>query len=132
MVADNRLADMAVMNDDLLSDLITGFDEPLDVPGIDEEFLSDLDLGGGLNGDNDKNPDEVPEDVEPIVKSGELWLLGNHRLLCGDATKREDVERLMNNKKIDFIFTDPPYGVDYSGGTKKQKRLSGDKTPALY
>lgn len=140
MVADNRLADMAVMNDDLLSDLITGFDEPLDVPGIDEDFLNDLDLGGSLNDDNDKDPDEVPEDVEPIVKSGELWLLGKHRLLCGDATKREDVERLMDGQKADMVFTDPPYGVSYaaknemlnaiSWGNRIQTPIEGDhKTP---
>lgn len=61
----------------------------------------------------DKDADEVPEVKEPFVKSGELWLLGNHRLLCGDSTKKEDVERLMNGEEADLVFTDPPYNVNY-------------------
>lgn len=59
--------------------------------------------------------DEVPEAQEKETsKLGDLWLLGNHRLLCGDSTKIEDVERLMNGEKADMVFTDPPYNVDYS------------------
>jgi len=63
--------------------------------------------------------DEVPEaPSEPKAKLGDLYILGEHRLLCGDATKKEDVERLMGGKKADMVFTDPPYGMnldtDYS------------------
>jgi DNA modification methylase len=57
--------------------------------------------------------DEVPEVEEAITKQGDLWLLGEHRLLCGDATKKEDVERLMDGQKADMVFTDPPYGFNY-------------------
>ena len=77
--------------------------------------------------------DEMPEKVETICKTGDLWQLGNHRLLCGDATKREDVERLMGGEKADMVFTDPPYGIDYSGGRtqvvrhKPYGRIQGDK-----
>jgi DNA modification methylase len=70
--------------------------------------------------------DEVPEVEEAITKSGDIWLLGDHRLLCGDATKKEDVERLMDGQKADMVFTDPPYGVEYEGGSKKWKKLEGD------
>ena len=56
---------------------------------------------------------------QPISKLGDLYQLENHRLLCGDATKKEDVERLMNGEKADMVFTDPPYNVDYSGRGKK-------------
>jgi len=58
--------------------------------------------------------DEVPEveEGEPKSKLGEIYQLGRHRLMCGDATKREDVERLMNGEKADMVFTDPPYGID--------------------
>ena len=56
--------------------------------------------------------DAVPEVVEPITKLGDLWLLGNHRLLCGDATISTDVDRLMDGDKADMVFTDPPYGMD--------------------
>jgi DNA modification methylase len=61
----------------------------------------------------DEKDDEIPEDAPPVAKLGDLWALGRHRLLCGDATKIEDVERLMDGKKADMVFTDPPYGVQY-------------------
>ena len=67
--------------------------------------------------------DDVPEVEEPITKQGDLWILGEHRLLCGDATKKEDVERLMDGQKADMVFTDPPYGMnldtDYSSMVNK-------------
>ena len=59
------------------------------------------------------DPDEVPEvPEEPKTKLGDLYILGDHRLLCGDSTKAEDVERLMDGKEADMVFTDPPYGID--------------------
>jgi len=59
------------------------------------------------------DPDDVPEPPEPISKTGDLWICGDHRLLCGDATKAEDVERLMAGEKAALMVTDPPYGVGY-------------------
>jgi len=59
--------------------------------------------------------DEVPEPKESITKLGDLWILGEHRLLCGDSTDILQVEKLMNGEKADMVFTDPPYGVDYKG-----------------
>ena len=81
--------------------------------------------------------DEIPEVEEAITKQGDLWLLGKHRLLCGDATKKEDVERLMDGQKADMVFTDPPYGMDLNTNykniyknsiaeVKNQKRVIGD------
>jgi DNA modification methylase len=55
--------------------------------------------------------DDVPEVEEAITQQGDLWILGEHRLLCGDATKKEDVERLMDGQKADMVFTDPPYAL---------------------
>ncbi|MEG6521121.1 site-specific DNA-methyltransferase [Desulfotomaculum sp. 1211_IL3151] len=60
---------------------------------------------------------EVEKITDPITKPGDTWLLGRHRLLCGDATKLEDVEKLMGGQLADMVFTDPPYNVDYEGGT---------------
>lgn len=58
------------------------------------------------------DPDEVPEvPADPVTQLGDLWILGEHRLLCGDSTKAEDVERLMDGQKADMVFTDPPYGM---------------------
>ena len=70
--------------------------------------------------------DDVPEVEESITKQGDLWILGKHRLLCGDATNKEDVERLMDGQKADMVFTDPPWGVNYKGGMKKQNKLKND------
>ena len=68
--------------------------------------------------------DEVPEVEEAVTKAGDLWILGEHRVLCGDATKKEDVERLMDGQKADMVFTDPPYSVNY---TKKSKEVLKSK-----
>ena len=77
--------------------------------------------------------DDVPEVEEAITQKGDLWILGEHRLLCGDATKKEDVERLMDGQKADMVFTDPPYGMnldtDYS--SMKSKMFKG-KTGGDY
>lgn len=62
--------------------------------------------------------DTVPEATESISRRGDLWVLGNHRLLCGDATVITDVERLMGGEKADMVFTDPPYGVSYDTDTR--------------
>ena len=70
---------------------------------------------------------EIPEGgADTDIIMGDLFEIGKHRLLCGDSTSREDVEKLMNNYKADMIFTDPPYGVDYEGGSKKWEKLKGD------
>lgn len=55
--------------------------------------------------------DEVPEVVHPITRKGDIWILGNHRLMCGDSTMIDDVEKLMNDEKADMVFTDPPYNI---------------------
>jgi DNA modification methylase len=99
---------------DLLQELDTGeFD--LELTGFDMDEIEDLMTQFHVPGEivEDEAP-EPPED--PVTKPGDLWILGRHRLLCGDATKKEDVERLMDGKKADMVFTDPPYGVEYTGG----------------
>jgi len=59
--------------------------------------------------------------------TGDLWILGNHRLLVGDATNRADVARLMSDETADLIFTDPPYNVDYEGYTEERLKIKGDR-----
>jgi DNA modification methylase len=64
----------------------------------------------------DEDADAVPEALpKAVVGTGDLFILGNHRLLCGDSTQANQVQRLMNGEKADMVFTDPPYGVDYKG-----------------
>ena len=75
--------------------------------------------------------DEIPEEVEPICQPGDLWQLGAHRLLCGDAAVLKDVEILMGGAKADMVFTDPPYGVSYDTDTRpsgKPKKSLGAVT----
>ena len=102
---------------------------------LDELKRTDLDLAlTGFDADEVdelfrkmQTTDEVKEDdfnvdaatagiTEPVSKLGDIWQLGRHRLMCGDATVAADVERLMDGKKADMVFTDPPYGVEYTGG----------------
>lgn len=71
--------------------------------------------------DSEITEDEVPskEEVETRVKRGDIWKLGEHRLMCGDSAVITDVEKLMNGEKADLLFTDPPYGVSYENKTKE-------------
>jgi len=86
--------------------------------------------------DNSEKDDAVPEVAEPFVKLGDLWVIGEHRMLCGDSTLKENVERLMAGEKADMVYTDPPYGMsldtDYSGmgnTTTNYKPVIGDNKP---
>lgn len=77
-----------------------------------QKMLAELADGAGLYQDKEVIEDEVPEPpADPITKPGDLWVLGDHRVLCGDSTKAEDVGRLMNGAKAEMMVTDPPYGV---------------------
>ena len=81
----------------------------------DELQFYEEEPGQGLTDD-----DEIPEVEEAITKSGDIWLLGEHRVLCGDATKKEDVALLMEGQKADMVFTDPPYGIEYKSNWSKK------------
>jgi DNA modification methylase len=106
--------------DQLLQDVNTG-SEAL------QEMLAELAEGAGLYEGGEAVEDEVPEPpVDPITKPGDLWLLGEHRLLCGDSTKPEDVARVMNGERAACIFTDPPYGVSVG---KKNALLNANPSP---
>lgn len=117
VIADNKLALNAGWDDEMLAlefaDLAEmGFD--LDLTGFtaDEiDALKPVELEPGLT-DEDATP-EAPAD--PVTKPGDVWLLGKHRVMCGDSTSIDAVDMLMNGEKADMVFTDPPYGVDYKG-----------------
>lgn len=72
--------------------------------------------------------DETVDKVETVCKEGDIWKLGNHRLMCGDSTTPEDVTKLMAGERADMIFTDPPYGVNIKAVGNKQNRILGDIT----
>ena len=101
-----------------------GFD--LTLTGFGELELEKLLLGT----DGDGDPDEAPEPpAEPISKPGDLWICGEHRVLCGDATVRADVEKLLDGELADMAFTDPPYNVNYANSAKD--KLRGKSRPIL-
>ena len=108
---------------------LKGLDFDLDLTGFDsnelDNYLAGVDATPGLT-DEDAAP-EPPE--TPVSRAGDLWMLGNHRVLCGDATNPADIERLMQVERADLVFTDPPYNVDYTGYTKQKLTLKGDRMP---
>jgi len=118
-----------------LAELVMGFDNfPIDDFKVDLGKLTSLeDLINQFGPEVEE--DEVPEVEEgkPKSKLGEVYTLGRHRLMCGDATKIKDVEKLMDGKKADMVFTDPPYNVDYGISKKprhKYRKIKGDKQDA--
>lgn len=120
-IADNRTAEESEWDSELLKMEIKDLeskDFKLDLLGFNEDQLNDIlfDEKQGLT-DEDEVP-EAPE--EPISKLGDIWKLGNHRVMCGDSTKKEDFEKLMNNEKSNIVYTDPPYNINY-GNIKHEK-----------
>jgi DNA modification methylase len=128
VIADNRLALSAGWDDEMLrlelGDLrAEGFD--LALTGFDSDEIGKLllDTGGGLT-----DPDAVPPVPEaPITRTGDVWQLGRHRLICGDATDAGTVERVLAGVRPHLMVTDPPYGVDYDPAWRNQA-LSGSNT----
>ena len=130
VIADNKLALNAGWDETLLrSELEALEEEGFDLPlvGFSDEELADLladpDAASG-NTDEDAVP-EVP--AEPVTKPGDLYILDNHRLLCGDSTVLANVERVLDGALADMVFTDPPYNVDY-GNTAKDKMRGNNRT----
>lgn len=131
-LADNQIAINAGWDDSLLAAELARLQEDgvaLDLLGFDDETLDRL--LDGLDGDAesggaDGDEDEVPEPpADPVSRPGDLWLLGHHRLLCGDATVATDIERLMAGERAAMCFTDSPYNVDYAGGPGADQRGKG-------
>ena len=106
---------------------LVSLDYDIDVLGFDGDELAEL-LAQPTVGLVD--PDEVPEaPAEPLTRLGDKWRLGNHVLLCGDATKPTDVARLMDGARATLMATDPPYLVDYDGGNHPPTWANGGKQP---
>lgn len=119
---DNKTNELAEWDFDLLAEEMEGLD------------FGDLELDWGIDQDESEDgSNEVIEDdyevelpEEPKAKFGQIYQLGRHRLMCGDSTKTEDVNKLVGGKKIDLLITDPPYGVDYTGKTKNALKIEND------
>jgi DNA modification methylase len=133
LIADNQLALQAGWSEELLAaELAWLRDErfDLDLVGFDATELERLLALADGDAASDEAEDEVPEPPEdPVSKPGDLWTLGNHRLLCGDATVLADVERVLGGQLADMTFCDPPYNVDYANSAKD--KLRGKHRPIL-
>jgi len=130
VLADNKLALNAGWDDSILGAEL----EALQLEEFDLSLLgwSDEELAGLLPEveqlpPEDADADAVPEPpADPVSKPGDVWLLGKHRVMCGDSTSIEAVEQLMDDGKADLLLTDPPYNVAYEGGTAEKMTILND------
>jgi len=144
-ISDNRLGKKSRFNMESLKRIVGSLDEPETIPGADEDWLGLVRASG---------EEEPPvEDVAPRIDKaaelqevwqtelGQIWQLGEHRLVCGDCTDSGVVEAVMDGKKAEMMFTDPPYGVGYTGGhfhsgdvniKRERPKLAGDNNANIY
>ena len=126
VIADNRIAENAGWDDAMLrieleALQLEGFD--LDITGFDADALAELIAGDEPDNEGQTDEDAVPEVGEiPISRPGDVWIMGQHRLLCGDSTVAESYARLMQGDMADMVFTDPPYNVNYANSAKDKMR----------
>lgn len=124
ILADNRLAEQATWNEELVSLELeslkeAGFD--LALTGFDE---SDIILEESTDIQEDEFEPELPE--QPRSQRGHIYQLGPHRLMCGDATSSDDMAALLDGAQVQLLLTDPPYNVDYTGGTEDHLKIEND------
>lgn len=129
LLVDNRTNDLASYDDNALVELLTELaatEQTLTGTGYNEDDLDEL-LGTITNQPiTNGNPDDIPEFVPIKTITGDTWLLGPHRLVCGDSTVSTDVDKLMDGDKADMVWTDPPYGVSYVGKTADALTIYND------
>ncbi len=123
VIADNQLALNAGWDLDILKveiEALTELDFNIDLLGFDTDFLDELLEDEPEDGLTDE--DECPEPPEtPVSVLGDIWTLGNHRLMCGDSTSIDAVDTLLEGKKANMVHTDPPYGISYQSNGRKEK-----------
>ena len=137
LIADNRLAELSEIDNVMLTDLLTELDTgeiPIELTGYTDEDIANL--ISAINGDDDSEddkiddiPEEPPKKLQ-ISKPGDLWYVGQHRIICGDSTDKAVIDRLMQGEKGQVVNTDPPYGVSYESvdakGNKKWDKIAND------
>ena len=140
VIADNRLALNAGWDDAMLAlEMRDLMDEGYDVglTGFDLKEIDALLAGLDATPEGQTDPDAAPAvQAEAVTRPGDVWLLGRHRIMCGDSTDGGSVALLMNGEKADLCFTDPPYGVDYDGGHAvkgvRREKLANDGDADIY
>ena len=133
VIADNRIAENAGWDEAMLRvELVALQDDDFDVSltGFDADALAELMAGEDGEGAGQTDDDAVPEVTDtPISRPGDVWLLGAHRLLCGDSTVAESYQALLGDEQVALIWQDPPYGVNYANSPKDKMR--GTHRPIL-
>lgn len=126
VIADNKIALNAGWDEEMLAlemKELGEMDFDLDLLGFSLDELKELDAFGEPKTTSDTDYDEVPDvPEEAVTKPGDVWILGEHRLLCGDTTMYDDVKKLMGDDMAMMIFTDPPYNVNYGSSMKDSLR----------
>lgn len=126
IIADNKLALNSGWDDAMLAiefAELEALDFDLELTGFSLEEIAALEVEEIPEGLTDE--DSVPElPIEPVTKLGDVWLCGKHRVMCGDSTSIDAVDKLMNGNKADMVFTDPPYGMTYGGGRSQVRPQS--------
>jgi DNA modification methylase len=126
VIADNRIAENAGWDDSMLRvemEALQLDDFDMSLTGFDADALAELMAGGSGDDSGNTDDDTVPEVQEtPISRTGDVWLLGPHRLLCGDSTLAESYAQLLQGEEVDMVFTDPPYNVNYANTAKDKMR----------
>jgi len=129
IIADNKLAENAGWDEEILANELADLKEEnfdLDLIGFEDQELEKL-FENLYESDEQKEEDIPGIEENPISKSGDIWLLGDHKLICGDSTKQEIYNQLLENELADMTFTDPPYNVDY-GNTMKDTIRGNNNT----
>ena len=126
VIADNRIAENAGWDEAMLRvemEALQLDDFDMSLTGFDADALAELMAGGGDEQSGNTEDDAVPEVQEtPASRAGDVWLLGPHRLLCGDSTLAESYAQLLQGEEVDMVFTDPPYNVNYANSAKDKMR----------
>lgn len=126
LIADNRIAENAGWDDAMLRielEALMGEGFDLDITGFDADALAELIAGDEPDNEGQTDEDAVPEFSEtPIARPGDVWIMGPHRLLCGDATLATSYDALLQGAPVDMVFTDPPYNVNYANSAKDKMR----------
>lgn len=126
LLADNKIAELAEIDKDKLTELFKNIDfNDLDLTGYSQDEYNDL-IDDFEEIDLSEDDVEVEEDVEPFTKQGDIWHLGKHKLICGDATLLNVYKTLLEDEKVDLLLTDPPYNVNYEGGTDDKLTIQND------
>jgi DNA modification methylase len=125
VIADNRIAENAGWDDAMLQVELADLrddDFDLSLTGFDADALTDLLAGEETTTEGETDEDAVPDAGPPVSSTGDVWLCGNHRVLCGDATDADAYATLLGDEMADMVVTDPPYNVNYANSAKDKMR----------